>query len=394
MVIEKTAKKMIRKITLLLLFVIGAILLSSVESKTSVKSMFQKDHSSFKKLNKSWKEPSLGEKVSKDVSIIANAAALTADPKLTATLKMVFLFVLWYGFNAGYNVYNAYMKKDFQYPWAVAAIQLLVGLFYSVPLWFFKVRKFPVISMDDFLRLLPIACLNAGGHACTVNAMFEKGGGSFTHVIKASEPVVSVLLGILVNGIIPKPFTAASLLPVTYGVAYASTLGQLNPTTMGKEFTTKAAKMAMASNFAFSMRSILRKNLPAGFKERTNLDPANEHAFTTLLSFILLVPFMFTMENFSAMKTTISMLPNQNAFYLNTFICGMCYYLYNEMQNVVLGSLGPVPTAVGNTLKRVVIFVALYLFTPGETFPFPKVLGSAIAILGCLAFAVCDSKKM
>ena len=33
--------------------------------------------------------------------------------------------------------------------------------------------------------------------------MFEKGGGSFTHVIKASEPVVSVLLGLLVNRIVP-----------------------------------------------------------------------------------------------------------------------------------------------------------------------------------------------
>ena len=60
----------------------------------------------------------------------------------------------------------------------------------------------------------------------------------------------------------------------------------------------------------------------------------------------------------------------------------------------VLGLLGPVPTAVGNTLKRVVIFVALYFFTQGETFPLPKVVGCAIAIAGCLAYAVCDSKKI
>jgi hypothetical protein len=46
-----------------------------------------------------------------------------------------------------------------------------------------------------------------------------------------------------------------------------------------------------------------------------------------------------------------------------SIICGLSFYLYNEMQNRVLSSLGPVPTAVGNTLKRVVIFVALYFFT-------------------------------
>jgi len=77
---------------------------------------------------------------------------------------------------------------------------------------------------------------------------------------------VSVLLGLLVNRIIPKPLTALSLLPVTYGVAYASTLGNLNVASMSREFSTKAAKMAMASNFALALRSILRKNLPKDFQ--------------------------------------------------------------------------------------------------------------------------------
>ena len=66
--------------------------------------------------------------------------------------------------------------------------------------------------------------------------------GSFTHVIKAAEPVVSVLLSLVVLGAVPKPLTAVSLLPITYGVAYASTLGDLNPATMAKELTTKAAQ--------------------------------------------------------------------------------------------------------------------------------------------------------
>ncbi len=110
--------------------------------------------------------------------------------------------------------------------------------------------------------------------------------------------------------------------------------------------------------------------------------------------------------------STFASIPDKNTFYMNLFLCGMSFYLYNEMQNLVLGSLGPVPTgkflpkkiflhvnitiylAVGNTLKRVVIFVALYYFTSGETFPLPKVLGCAIAIVGCLLFAVFDSKKL
>ena len=242
--------------------------------------------------------------------------------------------------------------------------------------------------------MMPIAILNAFGHAAAVVAMFEKGGGSFTHVIKASEPVVSVLLNFLVMGIVPKPLTALSLLPVSYGVAYASTLGNLNPTTFGKELTTKAAKMAMVSNFAFAMRSILRKNLPADFKTRTNMDPGNDVAVTTILSMLILIPVVLYFEGAGNVIKAVSSVKNQGAFAMNVGVCGMSFYLYNEMQNFVLSSLGPVPTAVGNTLKRVAIFVALYYFTKGETFPPAKIVGCAIAIAGCLSFAVCDAKKM
>lgn len=86
--------------------------------------------------------------------------------------------------------------------------------------------------------------------------------------------------------------------------------------------------------------------------------------------------------------------PDRNQLLLNIFICGMCYYIYNEVQNIVLGSLGPVPTAVGNTLKRVAIFVALFYFTEGETFPMPKIVGCTIAIGGCLAYAIFNTYKL
>ena len=85
---------------------------------------------------------------------------------------------------------------------------------------------------------------------------------------------------------------------------------------------------------------------------------------------------------------------DRETFLRNAFICGMAWYLYNEMQNLVLASLGPVPTAVGNTLKRVAIFVALFFFTAGETFPMPKVVGCVIAVAGCLLYAIMDANKL
>ena len=130
-------------------------------------------------------------------------------------------------------------------------------------------------------------------------------------------------------------------------------------------------------------------------QERTGLnDAAQEHAVTTLLSFLLTVPFVLYLEPFGDINKGYNAITDKTKFLQNTFICGMSFYLYNECQNIVLASLGPVPTAVGNTLKRVVIFVALYFLPEGETFPLPTVIGCAIAVAGCLFFAIFDSKKM
>jgi len=387
-----------RSITVVALLAIAVAINASVVDKIGDNRLCGIHANDCKVNNKTLKKVGLSKVLKNGVVVTKEnrdfiVAQSTSSPAMSP-LKLTGLFVLWYAFNAAYNVYNAFVKKDFEFPWTISSTQLLIGMFYAIPLWLAGVRKLPKMTVDDILALLPIAVLNAGGHACAVNAMFEKGGGSFTHVIKASEPVVSVLLGLIVNGVVPKPFTALSLLPITYGVAYASTLGNLSPASMSRELTTKAAKMAMGSNVAFSLRSILRKNLPADFKSRTNLDPANELAVTTILSFLLMIPFILSFESIPAMRAVLRALPDKTSFLLNNLICGLAFYLYNEMQNIVLGSLGAVPTAVGNTLKRVVIFVALYYFTPGETFPVPKIVGCAIAILGCLGFAIFDSKKL
>jgi solute carrier family 35, member E1 len=155
-------------------------------------------------------------------------------------------------------VYNAKLKP-IACPWAVASAQLVIGLGYALPMWALGLRKLPNLAFSDTMQLMPIAVLNALGHAATVLAMFEVGGGSFTHVIKASEPVVSVLLVLLISGVIPKPLTCLTLVVITYGVAYAATLGDLSVDKMRLELTTFTSLAAMTGNVCFALRSIPRK---------------------------------------------------------------------------------------------------------------------------------------
>ena len=98
--------------------------------------------------------------------VVAAAAATVSSSSsidMKATLSLVGMFVTWYAFNAGYNVYNAFMKRDFAFPYSTAAAQLLVGLFYAIPLWLLKLRKAPSMNKEDVIALLPIAFLNALG---------------------------------------------------------------------------------------------------------------------------------------------------------------------------------------------------------------------------------------
>jgi len=65
----------------------------------------------------------------------------------------------------------------------------------------------------------------------------------------------------------------------------------------------------------------------------------------------MLLPFVARFEGFGAIMDSVRGNADSGALLKNVMACGMSFFVYNEMQNVVLGNLGPVPTAVGNTLK-------------------------------------------
>jgi drug/metabolite transporter (DMT)-like permease len=148
----------------------------------------------------------------------------------------------------------------------------------------------------------PVAILNVLGHAAAVYSMFQSGGGTATHVVKAAEPVVSVILTLLLFGIIPHTFTAFSLVPICYGVAFASTKGNLDWDSCVSTFTTNSAKLAMFSNFCFALRSIVRKQIPQEFKDKVGAD--NDMALTTILSLAFTIPLALAFEDMDAVKSS------------------------------------------------------------------------------------------
>merc|ERR1719352_346923 len=301
------------------------------------------------------------------------------------TLKTASFFALWYLFNIGYNIYNKKALNALPIPYTMAALQLAVGIPYALTLWGTGLRKAPKLSVDNIKTLIPVSLGHLGTH---IGAVVSLGAGavSFTHIVKASEPVVSAALSAVLLGAIYHPVTYLTLLPIVGGVALAS-LKELS-------FTWVGFIAAMVSNLSSALRGILaKKTMGGGVGE--NMSESNLYAVLTILAFIFILPISLAIESPATVMATINgaLAGGLTAKYLWTqsLLAGAFYYLYNEVAFLALGRVNPVTHAVGNTIKRVVIIIASVIAfkTPISTL---GVIGSSIAIAGTLLYSLAKSK--
>merc|ERR1719331_1959987 len=294
-------------------------------------------------------------------------------------------FALWYLFNIGYNIYNKKALNALPIPYSMATLQLFVGIPYCFFLWATGLRKAPKLSTENVKTLIPISLGHLGTH---LGAVVSLGAGavSFTHIIKASEPVVSAVLSFALLGAVSSWQTYLTLLPIVGGVALAS-LKELS-------FTWVGFIAAMGSNLSSALRGILaKKTMGGGVGE--NMTEANLYAVLTILAFIAIVPISLAIESPALIGATISkaLAAGFTPGYLWTqsLLAGAFYYLYNEVAFLALGRVNPVTHAVGNTIKRVVIIIASVIAfkTPISGL---GIIGSSIAIMGTLLYSLAKNK--
>ena len=320
-------------------------------------------------------------------------------------------FALWYLFNIGYNIYNEALNA-MAIPWTMALLQLFVGIPYVAALWATGLRKAPKLTTDNIKTLVPVSLGHLGTH---IGAVISLGAGavSFTHIIKASEPVVSAGLSAVMLGAVYSPITYATLLPIVGGVALAS-LKELS-------FTWLGFWAAILSNVSSALRAILaKKTMNKGVGE--NMTEANLYAVLTILATIFLLPVSLLIETpatimaaingalaggatsgylwtarraqfgaqFGATRSRNSPTPHIPRIQVS-LLAGAFYYLYNEVAFLALGRVNPVTHAVGNTIKRVVIIIASVIAfkTPISTL---GAVGSSIAIFGTLLYSLAKNK--
>lgn len=302
------------------------------------------------------------------------------ENELARTLKIGFLFGLWYALNIGYNIYNKNVLNLVpQLTYTVAFLQLALGLLYVFPIWFLKIRKAPVLNNEEIKTLFPVAILHTLTH---LGAVVSLGAGavSFTHIVKAAEPAVSAgLSAVLLKSFLPIP-VYLSLLPVMGGVAMAS-LTELS-------FSWLSFGAAMVSNVASAGRGIVGK-MSMGKPQGQNMDAANLYAVMTILASIICLPIALALEGSKILPTikAIASSGKLNTLLAQTTLSAAFYYLYNEVAFLALDNVAPVTHALGNTIKRVVIIITSVLVF-GNKMTTQGAVGSGIAIFGVLLYSL------
>jgi solute carrier family 35 protein E1 len=341
-------------------------------------------------------------------NVIARGAVAMA-PKKEEAKKGVsmpllsFYLVMWYALNVQYNLYNKKILNAFPYPYFVSLSQLASGILYVVPVWVLGLmgRRFPREFSVPSMSLL--AAFHGGGHFATVISL-GAGSVAFANVVKAAEPFASVLMGIVFTRTVPPLAEFAALMPIIGGVMIAS---MAEP-----EFSMVAFTMAMVSNVLFAARGTLAKIIMSGGSGSKKMTGADTFALNTIFALIIMTPVAFVMEgdkiraafdsyavgtkpmDWMALangELDLKTPPSPTYFIAYLIVCGLYYYLYNEMAFMVLDLLDPVGQAVGNTVKRVVIIIA-------GTIVFNKplttngIIGSAVAIGGVLLYSLVKAR--
>ncbi|WCJ36084.1 Phosphoenolpyruvate/phosphate translocator 1 chloroplastic [Euphorbia peplus] len=311
----------------------------------------------------------------------ATAVPETADEgdsksKLVKTLELGLLFGLWYLFNIYFNIYNKQVLKVFPNPVTITLIQFAVGTVLVSVMWILNLYKRPKLSGAQLAAILPLAVVHVLGNLFT-NMSLGKVAVSFTHTIKAMEPLFSVILSAMFLGELPTIWVVSSLVPIIGGVVLASATEA--------SFNWAGFSSAMASNLTNQSRNVLSKKVM--IKKEDSMDNITLFSIITIMSFFLLAPVTLFMEGVRFTPAYLQSAGlNVKQVYIRSLIAALCFHAYQQVSYMILQRVSPVTHSVGNCVKRVVVIVSSVIFFKTPVSPI-NAIGTGIALAGVFLYS-------
>jgi drug/metabolite transporter (DMT)-like permease len=236
-------------------------------------------------------------------------------------VKLVFILIGWYLFSSLSNNLNKTILKLHPYPVLLTGLQFLFIAIYTFLLLQIMRRKiFTQITTKKITHsVLPLSFGHIFAHLFT-QISIGKMAVSFTHTVKASSPVFTVILSRIYLG---ESFTApvlGSLVPIIFGV-FLSSATELEFDVLG--FTT-----ALFSTFIFSAQNIFSKKL---FREY-QFDHIELMFFTSSCSFFIMLPLLLFFDE--GLSILVGSDPNLfSSITTQYFLNGVCHFMQNILGN-------------------------------------------------------------
>mmetsp|Transcript_6806 Transcript_6806/g.16208 ORF Transcript_6806/g.16208 Transcript_6806/m.16208 type:complete len:397 (+) Transcript_6806:25-1215(+) len=301
-------------------------------------------------------------------------------------VPLLIYFVLWYVGNYFYNLTNKRALKAAGgaagFPMTISSLQLGIGCLYGLFLWVAPdARKPPKVTMDDIIKMFPLAFCYAGAHSASVFS-FSAGSVSFGQIVKSAEPAFAAVLSQFVYG---KKVSKAKwlCLPIVIGGVILASVKEL-------DFAVSALISACIANFFAAFKGNENKKLmeTEGLKDRLG-SVGNQFALTTILGTLMSVPLVIAREG-ARFPEFVELFKTNPIISANLIASGLWFYGYNELATMTLKKTGAVTQSVANTAKRVIVIVGVAIVL-GESLDPIKLLGCAIGIGGVLLYSTIDT---
>ncbi|CAK9063198.1 Triose phosphate/phosphate translocator, partial [Durusdinium trenchii] len=181
-------------------------------------------------------------------------------------IPLLLYFLFWYVGNYYYNITNKLALRaaggSTGFPMTISALQLGVGCIYALFMWVAPdARAAPKVTLDDIVKMLPVAFCFMGAHSASVFAL-SAGAVSFGQIVKAAEPAFAAVLSQFVY---KKQISKAKwmCLPIVIGGVILASVKEL-------DFAVSALISACIANLFAAFKGNENKKLmeTSGLKER------------------------------------------------------------------------------------------------------------------------------
>lgn len=218
---------------------------------------------------------------------------------------------------------------------------------------------------------------------CSTNLSFCLGSVSMTHLIKASEPVITSIYSYIISS---EPVASSrrltGILLITVGVSFAS----YNNNKIGEMYGIVAALM---SSLLFPLRNVLIKKMSSKqVKEDAALSGIQLFYVISMVSSIVGTMVIVSLNATPSIRLpwinhveTVFTSSMRNVAYFDTVMATVTFLLYNTFSMIVLQQCSVSTHAIFNILKRgVVILISAALFD--DNFDHHLLGGTGLVLLG------------